>query len=307
MELRNLLVTTDFSEHARKAYPAATALAKEFQARIHLVHVADALPPFYYMNYEGLGTEIPQTDYFDELDRQLREEVRHAAFEQLEINPHLLHDGQPHEVLKTLCEKEAIDLLVISTHGHTSFGHALLGSFAQKIVRHSDVPVLIYREKEGAAQPYVPREIIVPFDFSENSRAVIPAVKEISSEYRSRFTFLYVLESVPAVVSMTPGGVFYDSFWQAARDAAGQAQEHFDKLKAEQFPDVDARLETADGIPYLKIIDRARELSADLVLMTTHGWTGLKHFFLGSVSEKIVRKAPCSVLTLRPADAEEKP
>lgn len=305
MKLQHLLVTTDFSTHSRTAYPAATHLARRYGAAVHLAHVADALPPFFFMNFEGIDTDVPQDDYFDELDRQLQQEVEDPGFDGETVIPHLLHDGQPHEVLRRLTEEEEIDLLVISTHGHTGFGHALLGSFAQKIVRYSTVPVLVYRRREGAPEVDAPKEVLVPFDFSGNSRAVLPAVRTIAAEYQSHFTFLYVLESIPAVVNMTPGGVFYDSFWQAARDAAEQARGEFERLRETELPGVSASLETSDGIPYLKIIDRARELPCDLILMATHGWTGLKHFFLGSVAEKAVRKAPCSVLTIRPQETEE--
>ena len=79
----------------------------------------------------------------------------------------------------------------------------------------------------------------------------------------------------------------------------------FERFGGEQVVDPAVISETRTAHNFRPVSDRAKELNADLIVMTTHGWTGLKHFFLGSVAEKIVRKAPCSVLTIRPHDPGE--
>jgi nucleotide-binding universal stress UspA family protein len=304
MKLKQILVTTDFSDLSRQAFPAAAALARKFQAQLHLVHVLEPLPPLLFVNSEGAQTYSPERDYglkFRALLERTAEEE--GSFRGLGVKTHLLEGGSIHERLVRFQEEERIDLSVLSTHGRSGLGHLFLGSFAEKAVRLSVSPVLTYKPGPGAAagEPFVPRTILVPYDFSTNARAVLAAVRLFSDSFEPQTVFLHVLEP-QADFSLLAGGEAGTLPRGAdSAETPRTVQKELQGFLRKEFPGKEHFQAVARfGNPFLEILRLAHERSADLIVMTTHGWTGLKHALLGSVTEKVVRHAPCSVLTLRP-------
>lgn len=298
MKLNKIAVTTDFSELAAKAYPAAFEIAEKFDAELHLIHSAVSLPPFYYVHAEGIPTDIPQDVHLEELENQLEGETKHSAFRGRDVTPHLIYHGFPQRALSTFAKRNDIDLIIVATHGRTGVGHFLLGSYAEKLVRLSTKPVLVHRGS-GAG---VFATALVPFDFSENAEAVFPLVRFLADEYGTRFTFVYVLEPIPYTIS-SPSSFALSSIRDAAFAAPDVAKKRFARLKKEQLKGVQAELVVCEGVPVTEVLNVAKEKKSDLILTATHGWTGFKHLALGSVAEKVVRHAPCSVLTVRPVEA----
>lgn len=308
MKIETIVLTTDFSEAARKAYPAAVALAKAFEATIHLAHVAESMPPYFFLHGMGIDTEVPHEPYLLELERRLEEEeARREIFEGCRIQPKLLYHGYPEEALGHYTHEVGADLVIVATHGHSGLGYFFLGSFTQKLVRHSPAPVLTYRVGDEAGQALGFKHVVVPFDFSENSTVVVPAVRFLSENFGSKFTFLYSVEPVPQFVEMPTEAVFSTYFFRALEEAPDRARDHFAEIRKKHLEGIDADLEVCHGIPHKEILQFVKKTSADLVLMATHGWTGLKHYLLGSVAEKVLHKASCSVLTVRPEHPEKPP
>ena len=289
--MKKLLVTTDFSELAQGAYAYAAALAKRHGAKLYLAHASGPGPTIY---------GIPLQERQLELAQQLREESQHPDFGGLDVEAQLIYGAAPRDRLLEFARRTGIDLIVMSTHGRSGLGHFFLGSFAESTVRHSAVPVLTCRAREGREQVF-PGSVLVPFDFSDNAKAVFGTVELLNRLYRPKFTFLHVFPAAD--------DYYYGRFptkglleqWQ--RTAAREAQvrgEEFSILRKKHFPEAEATFETRIGIADREIVKRAEELDTDLVLLATHGRTGLAHVFLGSVAEKVVRRAPCSVWTVRP-------
>ena len=303
MKIKKIAVTTDFSELAAKAYPTAFQIANKFDAGLHLVHTTVSLPPLYYLHAEGIPTDIPQDTYLEELKSKLEAEARHPAFRKRAVEPHLIYHGFPQKALSSFARRKDIDLIVVSTHGRTGVGHFLLGSYAEKLVRLSTKPVLVHREREDDQGTGSYTRVLVPFDFSENAEAVFPLVWSLADAYGASFTFVYVLEPIPYTIASSPA---HASIRDAAFAAPDIAKRRFDELKKEQLAGIDAELVTCEGTPVTEILNLARAEKTDLVLTATHGWTGFKHLAFGSVAEKVVRHAPCSVLTVRPVPAESR-
>ncbi len=305
LQIKKILVATDFSETSREALPAAASLARKFGAEIHLVHVLESVSPLVFLNPEGVQTWTPDADYpakFRELLARIAEEE--PSFRGLTVKTHLLVDGSIHERLARLEKERRIDLMVLSTHGRSGLERLFLGSFAEKVVRVSNAPVLAYRRRSGAAggeEGFAPRRILVPYDFSENSRVILDLVRSFASLFGAAVRFQHVLEPLPDLALIPWEGIPADELRVRRSDAPARAVAELEALIREALPghpNVDA---IADfGNPFVDIVRSARDFDADLIVMATHGWTGLKHMLLGSVTEKVVRKAPCSVLTVRP-------
>ena len=279
MKIKQLLLTTDFSENARKAYPCAASLSRKFGAKLHLVHFAGVYPAI----ISGTSSE----SFYETLEQALRNEATtHSAFENVEIEAHLIRHRWTAEQLRSLEQERDIDIVVIGTHGRTGLQHFLLGSFAEKVVRNSSVPVLVCRESESQAA-FEPELIVVPYDFSEEPAEILPAIRFLSSHFQCSFRFIYVYEPVPA-----RNFPVVESIREFLTDTPKKPiEDRFAELISSKLSDVDATLETCQGVPSVEIVSRARELQADLVLVGTPSE-------LGSVSQNVTRHAPCSVLTV---------
>lgn len=297
MNLKKIIVPTDFSAHARAAYSAAAAFAEPFGASLALAHVMEAVPPLSYLHERGIETGLPQNSFTDEYKDFLQAEARRPELASATVTTKLVCNAHPHEGLNQAVREEGADLVFLGPHGHSTLGYAVLGSFATKAVRYARVPVLTYRSDNGAVPP---RRILVPYDFSQSAAAVLPLARFLAEKLDARLTFLHVVESVPLAAGPLDDEKDHSSFMNLAERIAERARERFEKLFEEELRGVECDLRVRRGHTVGEILETARDKNSDLVLLSTHGWTGWKHLLLGSVAEKVVRKAPCSVLTVRP-------
>ena len=141
-----------------------------------------------------------------------------------------------------------------------------------------------------------PKLILVPLDFSQPSRRALRFAREWAVVFGAEVCLLHVLEPTTAVGEF--GIVPIDPVPPDRAKAALQ------DLARQEFPEtVRVTVKVRKGAAYDQIATVARETKADLILIATHGHTGLKHVLLGSTAERVVRHAPCPVLTLRRAPA----
>jgi universal stress protein A len=144
------------------------------------------------------------------------------------------------------------------------------------------------------------RDILVPLDFSEPSLKALKYAMAFAEQFGAKLTLLHVVEPivVPDLAYM-PLAIDHD------RIAAGA------KAKLEQLckrnrlePRLIRKKLVRTGTPFRAITDAARGLKVDLIIVATHGYTGLAHALLGSTAERVVRHAPCPVLTVRESEHE---
>jgi universal stress protein A len=137
--------------------------------------------------------------------------------------------------------------------------------------------------------------ILVPMDFSSASERALDYAVTLASKFEARITLIHVVEIISGPADPTFGYVPVDDGPRVAASA-----KRLEKTGAEMIPP--ALLETTlvrHGHPYHQITTAAEELGTDLIVISTHGYTGLTHVLLGSTAERIVRHAPCPVLTVR--------
>ncbi len=139
------------------------------------------------------------------------------------------------------------------------------------------------------------RSILVPLDFDDSSKAALELAKQLAASADATLHLLHVIAIV-----LAPGEPA--TIVVAREDEVKAALE---KIAQEQLGVVRHQFHTRTGDTARGIVEAARELHVDLIVMPTHGRRGLPHFFLGSVAERVVREAPCPVLTLRPSAVHE--
>lgn len=142
--------------------------------------------------------------------------------------------------------------------------------------------------------------ILVPVDFSEHSAAAVEQAIEFAKAFDAEIDLLHSYQIGPGTV--TPyGPAFPPNLYEELRVAASnQLAKVSDKVRA---AGIEVKAHLSHDVPSYAIIEAAKSLSSDLIIMGTRGLTGLKHVVLGSVAERTVRGAPCPVLTLNPPDA----
>lgn len=148
--------------------------------------------------------------------------------------------------------------------------------------------------------PFQIRKILVPIDFSECSKKALRYAVPLARQHRAALALLYVVP--PVYRSGEYGGIDYAAL-ESEMSTSGKAE--LVKLEGEEVPDeLSSEILVRGGAPALEIIDVARTLPADVIVISTHGRTGLKHVVLGSVAEHVVRRAPCPVLVVREHEHE---
>jgi len=138
--------------------------------------------------------------------------------------------------------------------------------------------------------------ILVPLDFSEHARAVLDWAAHLAEEHGSTVLLLHVYH-LPVEFQQLEGAYLPADFWSNVKsEAEQQLGVHADALRSRSL-EVEALVR--EGYPATVIIEEATTQRADLIVIGTHGHTGLKHLLLGSIAERVVQKAPCPVLTVK--------
>ncbi len=151
---------------------------------------------------------------------------------------------------------------------------------------------------ESIMKPF--NKILAPLDFSAQSAGVIRVAADLSKHYQAPLTLVYVYQ--PFVYMLPEGALAYtatqltDMFVEFERNLAAS------KHEAEAAGAYRVETRVLQGAPASEIIEFARTYRCDLIVMGTHGRTGIKHALIGSIAEKVVRTAPCPVLTVRPTE-----
>jgi nucleotide-binding universal stress UspA family protein len=197
--------------------------------------------------------------------------------------------GTPHRVVLDLARELGATLIVLGRGRNLPTWGEWLGSSADQVVRHAEVPVLVARPSPAS------NVVLAASDLSDPA---LPAIMAAAAESRRRHAKLVVSHALalphPVLASFDPSSVLDEGTAAALREACHRTL----AASAERF-DAKARTEVADGRAARAIPDLARRLEAELLVVGTHGRSGDFRVALGSTALAIIRRAPCSVLVVR--------
>ena len=144
------------------------------------------------------------------------------------------------------------------------------------------------------------RRILVPLDFSPHAEAVLEWAAHLAAEHASELVLLHAY-NLPAEFQQLEGTYLPPEFWARVREEATDALErHASLLRAKGIV---VQTSVREGYPASVIEEAATELGADMIVIGTRGLSGLRHLLLGSIAERVVQRAPCPVLTVKPRGA----
>ena len=146
------------------------------------------------------------------------------------------------------------------------------------------------------------QRILVPTDFSEFANEALSTAEQLAVERGAEMLVAHVVEPIGAYPFMDAGG---PAPWPSDAELLAGAETRMAELVAGlNTPDLRVRTEVCSGKPAVQIVRIAEEESVDLVVIASHGRSGLAHALMGSVAERVVQKAPCAVLTIKPASQD---
>ncbi len=141
------------------------------------------------------------------------------------------------------------------------------------------------------------KKILFPTDFSEGSSAAVPYVKDLASKYGAKVYVLHVVYDVAKSSGWYLPTVDLESFFSEIHASAEKGLERFVSETMGSIPGVEKAV--VSGLPFEEIIGYVREKGIDLVVMGTHGRSGIDRVLFGSTAARVVRSAPCPVMTVR--------
>jgi len=293
-----ILLAADFSENSREAFRSACSLATEGKTRIKVLHVEEpryvAEEPIYHGQPAVRFSAVERTpEELKTLDEELKKS--YTPDRKLAID-YLTREGSPAEQILLAAQEFECSLIVVGTHGRTGLSRLLAGSVAEEVIRGAKCPVLALRtpEHEGHASQRI-RCILTPIDQSESSLHAARLARSLAKQLGAR---LVLLEVAPPEV-FTGTDILIPVDLRACRQALEDSRRELDG------PDLSAPVEAVlrQGYVDSEILDLAKSLPCDLIVMGTHGRSGLSRLLMGSVTEAVLRRSSFPVLAVKPASS----
>ena len=285
VSIRNVLLATDFSYCSKPALRFGLQLRTAYNATAHIVFV---LPNDPYM-LAGPEAYVAARDAARRDLEDLEAQVKHAHGELNHDNYHLyLLEGDVADSILDFARKQQIDLIVMGTHGRGGLPRGLLGSVAERVFRHSPVPVLTLGPGAcHADRDRPPRTILVAADFTPASRRAVRFAAGLAQEHKSSLTLLHVLDPKPlqdvAALAAVEQGI----------------QTRLRELLPHEGDGLHCSIRVVVGQITQRILEIAKEEAADLLVLGVRPSSGVLDRLVIPHAYEVVRDSPCPVLTLR--------
>lgn len=283
-----VLVPIEEGPQARAALDHALDVAIERGATVHLLNVADTNEPS-LVRIEGSVVDV-----LEEEGTEVVEDARRVAAERGVSVTTAVRQGDPASVIAEYADGVGIDLIVMGTHARSRLESVFVGSTTTGVVRSSDRPVLAVREDANGSYPY--EGVLVPTDGSAVATAAVETAARLARRHGATLHVLSVLDD--SVIDHEAAGLtdaLETSVAEIASEAAGTA--------------TDAGVESVTmAVEFGSVPETIREYAAsepvDLVVMGSHGRTGIREHVLGSTAERVLGSAPVPVLVVGDRDPD---
>jgi nucleotide-binding universal stress UspA family protein len=319
LKLNRILVATDFSNASQNAYSFAVALSRKYGGKVDLLHV---IPMFKYLNESvnklGLPFDMDKDIYphlITDSEKRLASDMSAYIPEEVQGDTMARVELKPSECIIREAAQRTVDLIVMGSTG-ASGRDILWGSTTEKVVRGSKIPVL------AIPLGFAPKEIdriLVPTDYSELSFNSLRGAASLANSLSAEITLYHVVELYGSLSENEPRETGKDEMDSVKEKLIKRVDAWMQKypeyllalkrtddglfLESTRFgteKSVKLNVVVTKGISaHYEIADYASE-NADMIVLTTHGRSGLSHLFLGSTTEKVVQATNKPTLTWRP-------
>lgn len=293
---QKVMVATDFSSQAAVAVELAGRLAAAWGARLVL---ANALLPERYAAEMLPGTESNLMAQLQEAAHKELEGVRSKLLEGVDVELAAIEGETTAMALVEHAGAHDVDLIVVGTHGRTGIARMLIGSVAEAVNRLAPCDVLTVPPHTDVASIVPPRAIVAATDLSELATLGVGVAADLARAGGSALTLFHVVETEAPVLPVAA--------YEGGDSPAEARWEALTAYRADHLADLeDVATEVRQWPSAADAVCRyAATQPADLIVVTTHGRTGLRRLLLGSVAERVVRHATCPVLVVRRRDTKD--
>jgi nucleotide-binding universal stress UspA family protein len=293
MNFRSIICATDFSDFSNRTIPYGVAIAREFDAKLYVCHVIDLSAVTIYGEF--------QLDPVGQQARIQQEAQAHLpkipGLDRVAWEP-LIAVGQPAAEIARLVEEKGVDLVITSTRGHSGLKRLILGSVTQRLMRILTCPLLAVQSPEegfiGKDTAGIRlKKILVGCDFSADAVLSLNYGLSLAQEFEAELHLIHVSEP-PA----------YREFMSPAEQVQDMVHTDVFKEKLEELVPAEARnwcsLQVAvlRGQAHEELVAYAVAQNIDMIAMGVRGYGLVRSLLMGSTTDRVVRRAPCPVLTV---------
>ncbi|HZI30463.1 MAG TPA: universal stress protein [Gemmatimonadaceae bacterium] len=299
--MSKILVPLDGSAFAEQAVETARSLAARLDADVEFLTVHEPEPPLARLGGAPVRDPLLDTELRASLrDYIMRIEGAERARSTFPVTA-VFREGAVAEEVVAQVSAGGASLVVMTTHGRGGIGRFWLGSVADRVIRSATVPVLLVRVDGAAAAPL--ERLVVAIAGSDEDEQIVATVSELVDLPRARITLAHAVLPSPTIAAMVPvvgpppnemAGVPAPDMSVGLRAADRHLESLAVPLRARGAA-VDIRVVPA-GSAARAVLDVGTDVEADLIVVGTAARPPVARMFIGSVADKIVRSAPCSVL-----------
>jgi len=299
IRIRKVLFPTDFSSCSQQALMHAVRVARDYQAELHVLHAI----VLYEEDPHDPAHHLPDPERIRAILEELAEKRMGSLVGDKDIPDLVLKLVQRRDIsaappILEYAEEEEVDLIVMGTHGRRGVRKWLMGSVTNEVVRFADCPVLTVRGEGEPVPVETIRKILVPVDFSTHGEEALRVACALASRHGAEMDLVHVVPDGlhPALYQMTVGGLSEPH--AGIREKVESSLEEL-LSKTPLCQGISATCHTLEGHPAREVVRFARNNESDLIVISTHGLSGILHLLLGSTTEKVMAGAECPVLVTR--------
>ena len=297
MSIKHILVSSDFSATAAQALANALSIARSQNAKITLLHIVTIY------NDDPYNEQLPFPDidaYYEKLEekagRFFQNTLSVHAHQDVTIDFVVRRGFSPYEEILSFAADNDVDLISMGTHSRKPIARFFLGSVALNVVHNATCPVLTVRIEDSEIALPIFRRILVATDFYEQSERALKFALSLLQD-NSVIDLLHVVEDVIYPAYFAADG---DSIFDVMPHIKVKSEDVLKKIALSNMPStVNKNLIIKEGKIATTILQYAKEINADIIVMGTHSMSAMTQFLIGSQANKIIRKATCPVITIK--------
>jgi nucleotide-binding universal stress UspA family protein len=273
--MKKILVPTDFSEQAENALKVAAMLAKKDNSEIYLMHMLEI--PMQQIDPVNAHSDVPEALFFMQLAHNKFDDLKKSDYlEGITVHETVKVDIGFYEIKKA-CEAFNIDLIVMGSHGASGMQEFFIGSNAEKVVRTSDVPVLVIKNEHTS---FDISSFVFASDFKNDNKKTYAQAIKFAKAFNAKLHLLLV-NTMSYFISTREAKERIDAFIDY-QDFSNYTTTIYNDFSVEEG-----------------ILNFAEDIKADLIGISTHGRQGIAHFLNGSISEDLVNHSKRPVITFK--------
>lgn len=273
--MNKILVPTDFSEQADYALRVAAQLAKKYDAEIYLLHLLEL--PLNQIDAMNSHSDLPEAVFFMKLaNKRFKEVLSKDYLEGIKVHE-TIEFHQAFEGIMETCKTKEIDLIVMGSHGASGLKEMFIGSNTEKVVRSSEIPVLVIKNKH---YEFDVNDFVFASDFKKDNKKTYEQAVNLAKAFKAKL-HLVLVNTANNFITTSKANKRISEF-----------------INDSGFKNYTTTIYNEESVEK-GILEFSEKINADLIGISTHGRQGIAHFFNGSISEDLVNHAKRPVVTFK--------